>query len=188
MWPTNPDPLASLDSCELTVRFAGQAYRIPAMDANGWLRILLAEQVHLEHIFPGLAGTEAVAAVNWALVEGRGTEEELVKVIQEVIEVASGRKWWITMRLCRTMREFWDRAGAEMAASGVRPWGCPFSWWLDAAYATCFRLIQASDPKALTAFTQALTALPAGMAKQSVDDVAEGNAFLAAMRQAGGRV
>ena len=183
--PTNPDPIASLDRWGVVVEFAGVEYEIPPLDAAAWLKVLLPESLDLEDIFPGLAGPVAVAEVNMALFEGRGTDAELVDVIKAAVEEASGRRWWITLRLCRTIRSFWERVGGELAAAGVTPFGVPLAWWLDAAFAVCFRLIRDTEPKQLTQFTQALATPPPEEGKK-IDEVANSQAFLAAMRQAGG--
>ncbi len=183
--PTDPDPIASLDQWAIMVTFAGVDYEIPPLDAASWLKILLAESLDLEAIFPGLAGPRAVSEVNMALFEGRGTDVELVQAIKEAVEQATGRKWWIALRLCRTIRSFWERVGGELAAAGVTPFGVPLAWWIDAAYAVCFRLIRDTEPKQLTSFTQSLVTPPPEEGKK-VDEVANSQAFLAAMRQAGG--
>lgn len=183
--PTDPDPIASLDRWGVVVEFADQFYEIPALDAAAWLKILLAESLDLEAIFPGLLGPEVVAEVNMDLFEGRGTDAELVQTIKDAIEEVTGRRWWIALRLCRTIRSFWERVNGELASAGVTPFGVPLAWWLDAAYAVCFRLIRDTDPKQLTQFTQALVTPPPEEGKK-VDEVANSQAFLAAMRQAGG--
>lgn len=182
--PTNPDPLASLAVWPVKVSLGGKVFSIPALDAAAWLMILLAEEIDLEAIFPGMAGPEAVAEVNRMLLWNEATEEELAEAIQDALEAVSGRRWWIAMRLCRIMRNFWERAGGELAASGVTPFGVSLSWWLDAAYATCIRLIAANDPKKLGEFTQSLV-MPPPSEGRKVDEVANSQAFLVALRQSG---
>jgi hypothetical protein len=154
------------------------------LDAAEWLKILLAEDLSLEAIFPGLAGPAVVSEINMLMLEGLISDEDLIDAIKDAIEAVSGRRWWITLRLARTLRNFWERVGGELAAHGVTPFGVSLSYWLDGAYAICFRLIAETEPKRLTEFTQMLVSPPPDEARK-IDDVAEGNAFLAAMRQAG---
>lgn len=182
--PTNVDPVASLDTWPVNVDLGGKRFRIPALDAAQWLKILLAETLDLEDIFPGLAGPGVRLQINEMLIEGEISEKDLVDAIKEALEVASGRRWWITLRLCRVLRAFWEKVGGNLAAHGMHPAGVPLAHWLDGAYFVCVEAIAASQPKKLTEFTQMLTAPPPEEARK-VDDVAEGNAFLAAMRQAG---
>jgi hypothetical protein len=181
--PTNPDPLASLDVYKVHVYLGGQRFTIPAIDAAGWLKILLDDPLNTEEIFPGLCGPADVVTVNQLIVNGVVTEDELAEAVRHVIEAASGRRWFITMRLCGSARANWDRVGGELACHGVTPFKVSLSYWLDALYATMIRLIMEGNPKKLTQFTADLTRLPPSEAR-IIDDVAEGNAFLAMMRQA----
>jgi len=182
--PTNPDPVASLGVWAIHVTIGERSWRIPPLDAAEWLKILLAEDLSLEAIFPGLAGPAVVSEINMLMLEGLISDEDLIDAIKDAIEAVSGRRWWITLRLARTLRNFWERVGGELAAHGVTPFGVSLSYWLDGAYAICFRLIAETEPKRLTEFTQMLVSPPPDEARK-IDDVAEGNAFLAAMRQAG---
>lgn len=184
--PTNPDPVASLEIWGATVTLGGVDYWVPPLDAARWLRILLAEDLDLEALFPGLAGPDVVAQVNLALARGDVDDVELVQAIKDLVEQVSGRKWWIALRLCRSVRASWERVGGQLARHGVHPAGMPLSWWLDAAYETCIDLIAASDPRKLTRFTQSLVLPPPGEDDREVDEVAQGNAFLALFRQQGG--
>lgn len=181
--PTNPDPLASLDVYKVHVHLGDQRFVIPAIDAAGWLKILLDDPLNTEEIFPGLCGPADVVTVNQMMVSGLVSEEELTAAIYDVIEAASGRRWFIAVRLCGYARANWDRIGGELACHGVTPFKVSLSYWLDALYATMIRLIAEGNPKKLTQFTADLTRLPPSEAR-IIDDEAEGNAFLAMMRQA----
>jgi hypothetical protein len=185
--PTDADPLASLGLYKVQVSLAGRTWFIPALEAAEWLKILLAEDLDAEEIFPGFCGPEVVAEVNRMIIDETITNEELGDAICDAIAAASGRKWWVTLRLCAFLRKGWDRIGGEMAANGVTPFGVSLSYWLDGAYATCLNVIEKGDQRQLTKFTDQLTAPLPGRAKESFDLERNQLAFKAAMGRARGR-
>jgi hypothetical protein len=185
--PTNAEPLASLDLYKVQVTLAGRSWLIPALPACEWLKILLADDFDPEAIFPGFCGPQVIAEVNQLAIDGAFSDGELGDAICDAITAASGRQWWVTLRLCRFLRTSWDRLGGEMAASGMTPFQVSLSYWLDGAYATCLRLIEKGDPKQLTRFTDQLTAPLPGHAAESFDLERNRAAFKAAMGQARGR-
>lgn len=185
--PTDAEPLASLGLYKVQVTLAGRPWFIPALEAAEWLKVLLAEDLDAEEIFPGFCGPEVVAEVNQMIIDGVFTSEDLGDAICDAITAASGRKWWVTLRLCSWLRKTWDRIGGEMAANGVTPFGISLSYWLDGAYATSLRLIEKGDPRQLTKFTDQLTAPLPGRAKESFDLERNQAAFRAAMGRARGR-
>jgi hypothetical protein len=181
--PTDVDPLASLGLSKVAVELAGRRWLIPAVDASVWLRILLAEDLDVEEIFPGLCGPDVIVEVNQLIIEGSITMAEMQDTMFDVIEAASGRRWWITLRLCRTLRSTWDRVGGELASRGVTPFGVSLSYWLDGAYATFLRLLADGDPKNAGRFAQQLVQPPPGLAKANFDQDAAAASFRAAMNR-----
>lgn len=180
--PVNPDPVASMRMWGATVSLGDQAWRIPGLDASAWLEVLLGEPQNLEDIFPGFCGSEAVLDVNQMILIGRVEPEDLERAILDLLEEVSGRKWWITLRLCFALRKNWESVGGELARHGVTPFGVPLSYWLDAAYTTMIRLIvEGPKPKVAEEFTRALTTPPASEGR-NFDEEANSLAFLAAMR------
>src|SRR5687767_10793104 len=117
--PTDVEPLASLRISKVAVDLAGRRWLIPALDASVWLEVLLDEDLDPEALFPGLCGPEVIVEVNDLIILNEITMEQMQETIFDVIEAVSGRKWWITLRLCRTLRVNWDRVGGEMASRGV---------------------------------------------------------------------
>jgi hypothetical protein len=187
---TNPDPLASLRVAPLFVEFGGQEYEIPALPASRWLEILLAEKVNLEAVFPGLAGLDAELAVNLAIAESQATQDELAQVIYEVLEAAAGRRWWITLRLCITLRSHWEWVGGAMARNGLTPFDVPLAFWLDGAYSTMIHemVATAAEPQDLNKiadWVRALTVPPASQIRAEASDTMDRDAFLALARQHG---
>lgn len=187
---TNPDPLMSLRVAPIIVDFGGREHTIPAYPAARWLEVLLSPQVNLEALFPGLAGLDAELDVNLALVDGRGTQDELEEIIYEVLQAASGRQWWVTLRLCAALRIHWEWVGGAMARSGLTPFDVPLAFWLDGAYATMIAQMaanaaEAKDLQRIADWTHALTVPPAAVVRAEADDTMDRDAFLALARQHG---
>jgi hypothetical protein len=154
------------------------------MDAAGWLELLLAEPIEYEELFPGLAGPQAVMDVNQMILSGAADSEDLERAILDLIEAVSGRSWWITLRLCFSIRAHWGSVGGEMARQGMHPWGMPLGYWLDGAYATMIELLlKGPKPKAAADWSRAIVQPPPQETRQ-IDEVENANAFLAAFRAA----
>lgn len=182
--PMNVDPVSSMRTWGAEVNFASRTYKVPAMDAAGWLELLLAESIDYEGLFPGLAGPQAVFECNQLMLEGQADEDDLKQAILDLVEAVSGRSWWITLRLCFSVRSNWESVGGEMARMGVYPWGMPLGYWLDAAYATMIDLmLSGPKPKNAADWSRAIAQPPVTEVRQ-LDEVANANAFLAALRAA----
>lgn len=164
--------------------FADEVYRVEPMDAAGWLELLLADPVDWEGLFPGLAGPQAVFEVNQAVLAGEADDEDVKQAILDLLEAVSGRAWWITLRLCSSVRSNWESLGGELARHGVVPWGVPLGYWLDAAYATMIDLmLKGPRPKQASDWSRALTQPPPSETR-NFDEKANADAFLAALRAA----
>lgn len=182
--PTKADPLAALRICGVAVTLPIGGFMVPAVPAATWLEILLAEDFLPEAVFPRLCGPEAVMAVYDGILEGAVDETEISEAVTDILEAVSGRRWWITLRLARVAREHWDTVGGALTLAGIRPDQVSLGAWMDAAYALMIERMANADPKAAAQFTQTLVAPPPGVLRAELDDVAEGNAFLASMRMA----
>lgn len=187
---TNPDPLATLRMAPLLVQFAGTEYEIPAYPAARWLEILLAEKINLEAVFPGLAGLDAELAVNLAITDLRATQDELLQVIYEVLEAATGRRWWVAIRLCVSLRAHWEWVGGAMARNGLTPFDVPLAFWLDGAYTTMIHemvkaAVEPQDLNKIADWVRALTVPPASQVRAEASDTMDRDAFLALARQHG---
>lgn len=180
--PINPDPVASMCLWGADVDFGGRQFYVPPFDAARWLEILLAEPVVFEDMFPGLAGPQAVVDVNQMMLADEASAQDLEQAILDLLEQVSGRRWWITVRLCFSLRRSWESIGGELARHGVTPFGVPLSYWLDAAYSTVIDVfMKGPKPKQAADWTRALTMPPVSEARQ-IDEEANANAFLAALR------
>jgi hypothetical protein len=164
--PTDADPLAALRVSRIAVDLGDRRFIIPAMPARDWLEVLLDEELDPEAMFPGFLDGDDQVLVHQMLIDGTVTMDEMTQAVYAVLEQATGRRWWVAVRLCRTIRAGWDRIGGRLAGHGVTPFEVPLAYWLDGAYAAILEIIMEADPKAVGPFTQRLTAAPPGLAKQ----------------------
>lgn len=132
----------------------GEEFEIPALPATDWLQVLMKENVNLEEILMELCPNGAGLLFDETL-----DPEELWDILLNVIEQASGRHWWIAMRLIGVCRDNWNVIGAEMFYRGIDPNVLSLAGWLDAML---LLLIRAMDPKDVTMFTMRLEMVPAG--------------------------
>lgn len=183
---TNPDPLASLHTWGITVTLGGVDFVIPALPAARWLELLLAPQVDPEAWFPGLCGPEQEVVLYQLQLDGLVSQEEFEAAIWECLEAVSGRRWWITLRLCMSVRAHWEWMGGALAVRGIRAQDVSLGFWLDAVYALMVEgiLERTSSPRRVADWTHALTIPPPQEARASVDEEENGRAFLAAFRAA----
>ena len=83
--------------------------------------------------------------------------EQLLELSLDIIEAASGRRWWIALRLIGVMMANWHVLGAEMLLRGVDATRLSLSGWLDVALLLAIRNM---EPKDVTMFTSQLELPP----------------------------
>lgn len=171
------DPQATLHAVDITVSVLGQDWTIPAMSAAGWLDVLFAEPLHFFDIFPGVvnAGDEFFDA----MIDGKIDSDELVEIGHEVLEAASGFRWWFTLNLVMQAKVTWPTLGGALARRGVDPHTMPLGQWLATFLAFCLENVK-SDKAA--SFVTELNTPPKGYEDESAQ-TDDGAAFLSAMRQ-----
>lgn len=179
--PSRVNPLASLYPLELEVDFGRHTFLIPAHPAAWWLEYLLDDPVHYD-IFPDCLSDADQDLVTDAILDGDVTERDVIETILKVIEVASGRRWWITLNICAVARASWDLVGGQLSLQGIDVRTVPLGAWLDAAYRIMLQQLADSDPKKVPTFVAQIQAAPEGFADESGEDE-ESDAFLAAMQQ-----
>lgn len=183
------DPVASLVSVPIEFKLLGKIFTVPAMMAAGWLELLMTDRMTMFDIVPGLLPDEDVDEIDLAMLEGILEAEEVVKMAEEVLAVASGRDWWFTVRLIGVAKASWDAIGGEMAKAPVSPERMTFGAWIDLAYLTMrLAIANGGDPKQaqmrLTKFVADLEMSPTNPGEE-MDEEAEAEAFLRAMQMAG---
>lgn len=129
------DPVASFKPWPINVRVGGKTISVPALSAADWLDHLMRvdDTLFLDDIFPGLLTEADHDMVMDAYFEGKIQPQDLEDIGFRVIEAASGRHWWVAMRIISVVRENWDTIGGEFALQGVNPSNLSLAGWLDAA-------------------------------------------------------
>lgn len=127
------------------------------MTAAEWLTVLMVENLELDDIFPGLLDEDGVEVVEDLIIDGTLDLEEFQELVLSVIEVASARPWWVTLRLVEAARGSWDILGGEMGLRGVDPTRLSLSAWLDVLLLI---IIRSMDQKDVQMFTLKLEAPP----------------------------
>lgn len=153
----NLDPIQSMRPWPVVVTLGGQELEIPALPAVDWLAILMAADPQLDDVFPGLLSAEDADWVEEEILDGNLTLTDFQELLFQVIETASARRWWVTMRLVDVARRSWDVIGSEMLLRGVDAAVVSLSAWLDVLLIT---VLKNMDPKEVTMFTMRLEAAP----------------------------
>lgn len=176
------DPLSSLKPWELEVELAGQDYVIPAVMADVWLPILMAEPLDLVEILPGMLSEQAQEELEEALLDGRITAEEISDTALEVVSLAAGRPWWWVLRLLNSASGAWLTIWGNLLAQGVNPQNLTLGAALDAIYATMLPRGQVKE-EVRRQFDRELSTPPAGVKPDDIDEKREAAAFLAMMNR-----
>lgn len=168
------DPASALRISEIEVEVLGTVFVVPAMSAADWLDILWGLP-DPEVIFPGLVGGEQF--IYTAMLEGRFTDQQCFDVAMDILELASGFRWWTAYKTAGLVQAGWFRLSWMMPS---RPdevsLGAFLSSFLGAA-------IEKMEPKNAVDLVTELNEAPEGY-EEELDEEAEGRAFLAAMHQA----
>lgn len=172
------DPFASFAPTEMEIDAFDQTWVIPRMTARDWLEILWDEQLTSDMVFPGLVRANETALE--ALLAGEVTAQSLFDTAMEVIELASGFKWWFALNLVTVLKASWMRLGGSILPL-VQAEDVSLGAWLTIGLGVCTERV---DPKKLAEFLNNLNTPPAGIsANVAFDEESEAEAFLAAMRQ-----
>lgn len=138
-------------------------------------------EVELFHILPGFCEPEDQEYVDDALMAGNVTTEEVDSVTLTLIEMVSGRPWWVAVRMINVAELKWGTFGAEMAMIGIDPTRISLAAWLDVLWQLFFRFL---DPQKWVTFTAQIEAPPPGEApRDSIESMEMStDSFTALMR------
>lgn len=160
----NKDPVQSLWPLPVELTVAGQEFQIPALPAAEWLTILMVEDLDLSDVFPGMVkGAEGIEDL---ILAGRLGLDELEEIVLSIVEVASARPWWVTLRLVGVAQASWDLIGAELLLRGVDAARVSLSAWLDMVLLVTLRSM---DPKEVQMFTMKLESPPPSVKVDEAD-------------------
>ena len=183
---TDADPLAALTVQGVDVDLAGRWCHIPRRDAVAWLQHLLTEDLNPEAVFPGLCEPEEEIAVLEHVITAGVTPKQMEQAFFDTLEAVTGRRWWVALRLLRSVRDSWDRVGGVLALHGITGRDVSVAFWLDAAYAVILDALKEGDVANVGKFTSQLVSPPPGHAKAAFNEKKARQAFKAAMAQAQG--
>ncbi len=169
------DPVASLSPRPIDIYVLGQVVTVPPMTAEDWLRLLWAEPFDMEQVFPGLAMD--ADDVDDAVLDGRMLPEEPLEIGLEILEIASGYRWWFLIRMVTAVKTVWMQLGGLLVASGVDASRISLGAWVSAAMSVW---IQNIPPEKVHTLVDQLMAPPPGH-EAEFDEAAEAAAFMAAM-------
>lgn len=111
----------------MVISVLDEDHEIPALPAADWLRVLMDDRSMFEDLFLELIPTGP------SLLLDKRLADELESLSKDIIELASGRKWYIAMRMIVLMRANWNVLGATMLRKGVDASSISLSGWLDVA-------------------------------------------------------
>lgn len=90
------DFVAALRCWPVEIQFGDDVYTIPALPASVWIPAMTGDALD---IIPGLLSPADEEFLSTALVLGDIADDELVTVVRDAIEAASGYRWWEAERL-----------------------------------------------------------------------------------------
>ena len=151
--PHTKDPTESLCPWPVVFTVQGRDYEIPAVPAAQWLRVLMTEDATVEDVF-----LELVPEGVTLLLEEQG-DWDVGDLAKQIIDLASGRHWYIAMRLINVVRVNWNVVGATMLMKGVDANRLSLSGWLDVAL---LMVLQHMEQKDTTMFLAQLEIPPEG--------------------------
>lgn len=172
----NRDPVQSLTPFPVEVSIGGRDYTIPALPASVWLSVIMVDNMDMSDIFPGLLEEEDQDEFEERVIYGNLEMDELQETILGVIEVASARHWYVTLRLIEMARTSWDVLGGELGLKGIDPTRMSLAHWLDVLVLITIRSM---EPKDVQMWTMKLEAPPPNVEPDEEDTAISESAFMA---------
>lgn len=122
----------------------------------------MTREPDLWDIIPGMC-TEADQLedqLTEAMLDDRIDFQQISDLCTQTLELASGRPWWITIRLVSTAMRSWEVVGGELAFRRIDATRIPFGAWLDAVLLICIRGMPSEK---ITMFMSQLEIAPKGI-------------------------
>ena len=156
------------------VTVSGEEVEIPALCAADWLQVLMNPDLHPDDVFPGMLVEADRAYVEDQLHSGELELLDSQQLAMEIISMAGGRPWWVTMRMIAVARVSWDALGGDM--SKLDPEIRPLAAWLDHLFILLVRNI---DDAKRNMFLMKLEIAPEGWGANPEELEMSTDAFLA---------
>jgi hypothetical protein len=152
--------------------------------ADEWLRVVWTEPLDPYLIFPGFVIEDgADEHLTSAALDGVIEADDLVMIAMEALEIASGYRWWFTLRLIAGLGAAWSRLGGMLLNSGVDARTLSLGAWCSAALEMWVANI---EPNKAADLLNTLLEPPEGMEGEDdqFDEFNDEEEFLAAMTTA----
>lgn len=178
------DPLASLPPTSILIDCAERTWTVPAKMADEWLRVIWTDPLNPDMIFPGfVVEDDADNVITTAMLDGQVEPDDLIMIAMEVLEIASGYRWWFTLRLIAGLGASWSRLGGMLMNSGVDSRTLSLGAWCSAALEMWVANI---EPDKAADLLNALLEAPEGTEEEETafDEFGDEKEFLAAMTTA----
>jgi hypothetical protein len=150
----------SIVAAPVTVTVQGAAYVIEPHPASAWITAIVADPV------TGVVPKMLRAADRLALIErmltGDISDVDLIAARNEALSAATGRDWWVAVRLIGAMDSASGELYGRMLLAGIRA-DLPIAAWCSAAYAL---IMDGRDEKGRTQVIFDLINPPAGVSPQ----------------------
>lgn len=138
----NRDPVASLRPTTLLFEVGGQSFETKVLTATDWLTILMGEHTGTLTAITQLMEQEDVRGLVDAYIAHGGDLDELMF---DLLEAASGRRWWVAINLVGAALGSWHSVGAALIADGVDPNKLSLAAWLDVFTVTLLEKIKPEE-------------------------------------------
>lgn len=174
----NRNPILSLRPWPVVITVGGEEFTIPALPAADWLAALMSEAFSLDDLFPGLLDDEDHDRAVAVLLSDMHELEQFHRLTLDIVELASGRSWWVALRLIGAAVGSWDVIGAELILKQVDPERLSLAAWLDAVLLVMLRSMEEKD---ITMFTLKLEAPPPEAQEEAEEMTMSREAFASMM-------
>lgn len=158
----------------MDIRLGRVVCHVPPYPAADWLAVLMTEFTVWD-LIPGMCPDEE-HLVTKALLENQITVQEFRDVCLQVIATATGRPWWIAVRLSHIAAANWESVGGNLAKNSVDASRISIGQWLDAVLLLC---LEGMKPEQTTMFLSQLEMPPPGFETEVKEMEMSASAFMA---------
>lgn len=125
----NRDPVASLRLHTLQFSYGGQEFETVQLTAADWLQVLmeLEDLTLLDVLVDFLPEEDGHRFITTFMTQ----DGDIGELFLNLLEQASGRLWWVAMRLVAVCLGAWQLVGSTLLLLGHRPDTMTLAAWLD---------------------------------------------------------
>jgi hypothetical protein len=157
------------------VTLAGLMVEVPAVPAAPWLSILMADEIELEDILPGLLEPLQAEQIEDALLNGSLSLVVLHETVLDILSTVCGRTWYVAIKIISTAKASWNVIGGEFVRRNIDASAISIAAWLDAAY---HLLLQAMSTNDANIFNAKLQVPPPGFEMEEEEPTLSAESFM----------